>query len=403
MVPAASGGDVTGLVDVVLLGTGLAPLVAASRLLEEGHSVLVLNPDWDFFLEGSELPFDPLFAPTAERLHRSLPDAMLEQLRPVFPGAVEYWAAGQESSGFRDSTAPHIRARTRLWVTSREIGGLEDFYVEASDGGFNPQLLEGIQATQRFPGASPGADRLKGVALPRLCDVDVTRYRNGLLEFVRERAGPERVICDAAPVELMPGGVRFRSQGTQCTARIGGSMLVFWTPRLTQWIQAQARRFEMRPPEVRGVRHWEHWSLVSREPVDPAVIGTFRDPGLELAVWADIEGAPGAENPVHQLSMLRAGGLKSDGMDWASNESFQSISTLFHGYLKWERVTVRSMTPRAILEWDDGAKPWFLSESDPRVRVIPGCDGPLADVVRSARAASQEAVSEAAGEAVGPR
>ena len=35
--------------DVVLLGNGVASLVAANHLVSQGYSVLLLNPDDDFF------------------------------------------------------------------------------------------------------------------------------------------------------------------------------------------------------------------------------------------------------------------------------------------------------------------------------------------------------------------
>ena len=77
--------------DVALLGTGIASLVAANHLLVQGKSVLLLNPDWDFFLEDSELPLDPMLLkmPSPERIARSSPEFALEQLRPDFPGAIE--------------------------------------------------------------------------------------------------------------------------------------------------------------------------------------------------------------------------------------------------------------------------------------------------------------------------
>ena len=46
--------------DVALIGTGIAPLIAAAHLISQGKRVLVLNPDFDFFLEDSELPLDPM-------------------------------------------------------------------------------------------------------------------------------------------------------------------------------------------------------------------------------------------------------------------------------------------------------------------------------------------------------
>src|SRR4051794_28280496 len=131
--------------DVALLGTGIAPLVAAKHLLSQGKTVLVLNPDRDFFLEDSELPLDPLLPlPGPERISESLPDRALAELRPHFPGAVEFWSAdsaqGQAQAGFHDPTAPHVRSRSRLFVGTTGIRGrrpsreeLEELYVKCSD------------------------------------------------------------------------------------------------------------------------------------------------------------------------------------------------------------------------------------------------------------------------------
>ena len=386
--------------DVALLGTGVAPLVAASHFLAEGKSVLLLNPDWDFFLENSELPLDPLWPVgkktlASQRLFRSLPERVLSELRPEFPGAVETWPG---SSGYHDYGAPHVRLRGRLWMNfDQEL--LEEVYVEASDAGLNPQLLEGLPASRRFPGFSgPGAEDCRGLLVPKLCDVDVYRYRNGLLEFVRERLGPERLLCNALQIEIMPGGVRFHAEGAPKTARIRERMLVYWTPRLSQWILSQAKKRNITPTQPTGARLWEQWSLISKESLgegtDCGAVGMLDD----TAVWAEVEGAPSA--PLTRLSVLRAGklvrldamSLPEGGMSLASSESFKALSSLCSGFLKWDRFSIRSLRSRALFEWDRET-PWSLSKGEPEVRVIPACDGWLTDVVRVARASCQEGVS----------
>jgi hypothetical protein len=407
-----------GVYDVALIGTGAAPLVAATHLMSQGKSVLLLNPDRDFFLEDSELPIDPIWpvspdkdasslnvSRTPGRLKRSSPERMLEELRPDFPGAIEFWpgqgatnAVSKARHQFHDELAPHVRSRSRLWITRNERDRdwpwelLEELYVEASDAGLKPQILEGIQAESRFPGYSrPGAD-CRGLLIPRICDVDVGRYRQGLLEFVRERLGPEGVVCGAGQIELMPGGVRFHAGNSARTALLNEGMLVFWTPRLSAWVLAQAKRAEVDPIRPAGVRLWEHWSLVSRDQVDPGVIGVFRD----MAVWAEVEGQPQPETqPIHRLAVLRAGArvpldqaaAPEGGRSWASAESFGAVSELCHNFLKWERFSVRQLRARAIFEWEHKA-PWRLARGDgQRAFVVPGSDGPLVEVARAARAA----------------
>jgi hypothetical protein len=386
--------------DVALLGTGVAPLVAASHLLAQGKSVLLLNPDWDFFLEDSELPLDPLLQnlPAIHRLKNNSPEQALAVLRPDFPGPIEFWSPHSSQDGYHDPTAPHIRQRARLWISSLDQNRLwdwerlEDLYVEASDAGLNPQILEGLPAARRFPGFSGYYGNFRGLYIPKSYDVDITRYRNGLLEFVRERLGPERVVCAVNQVEWMPEGIRFHSKGSSNNARLKDGMIAFWTPHLSPWIMAQAKKSEIQPKFPKGIRYWEQWSLNSREAPNPTTVGMFGD----MAIWADFEGLP-SHQTTHRLSILRSGplvnlsGVNSPqvGMSWASTESLGALSKLCNGFLKWDRFSVRAMKARAIFEWSD-EKPWLLSPSKPWIQVVPSCDGPLMDVVRVARSSCEK-------------
>ena len=45
----------------------------------------------------------------------------------------------------------------------------------------------------------------RGLLFPKFCDVDVSSYRNGILEFVRERLGGDRFFVSANQIEPMPG------------------------------------------------------------------------------------------------------------------------------------------------------------------------------------------------------
>ena len=144
--------------DVALIGTGVAPLIAAHHLITQGKTVMLLNPDRDFFLEDSELPLDPLLQSplSPQRLLRSTPNEAILSLRPPFPGAIEFWntQTDTETGGFRDPAAPHVRQRDRLWISSLDESGiwdwdaLENLFVDALDTGFNPKILEGISAAQ---------------------------------------------------------------------------------------------------------------------------------------------------------------------------------------------------------------------------------------------------------------
>jgi hypothetical protein len=398
--------------DVALLGTGVAPLIAAQVLSQQGKSVLILNPDRDFFLEDSELPLDPLLSrPTAGRIQESGPDRSLGELRPHFPGAVEFWSPdpSQAPSGFHDASAPHVRSRDRLWIASPQVKSaegswprprredLEELYVEFSDAGLKPTILDGIQAVKRFPGHSSsgpagGSGDAFGLLVPRVCDVDVSRYRNGLLEFVRERLGEDRVVRSATQIEPMPEGIRYHSAGGSKTARVRDGILVFWTPRLTRWVLSQAKHFEVAPVLPLGIRLWEQWALRSRDPIDPGCVGSFGD----LAVWGDTEGSPlRGDGRIHELAVLRPGKLvpidsvnmPESGMSWAGEDSFASLVALCTGFMRWEKFTIDSMRPRAVFEWENKAAPWKLTGVDPAGFVVPRCDGPLFQVVEAAKEA----------------
>jgi hypothetical protein len=395
--------------DVALIGTGVAPLAAAAHLIAQNKTVLLLNPDRDFFLEDSELPLEPLFSPNLPRILAAAPSVALDVLRPEFPGAVEFFSLKSvtEPAGFQDPDAPYVRERGCLWISSDRNRSwdwprLEDFYVEASDQGLNPQIWEGLQVLKRFPGCSSKSGQLKGLYLPRVADMDVSRYRNGLLEFLRERLGPDQLICGAGQFESIPEGLRFQTGGVSKTAKIRQGTLVFWTPRLNQWVASQVKETGASIPHPLGIRLWEQWLLVSRDELDPSVVGMYSD----MAVWAEWEGGMRdpknlKADPIELLSVLRRGALIDLGKaqpgsgesTWASVSSFQSLSSLCHHFLRWDRFSVRSLRSHATLEWnrkDLEREPsdWNLSEEGaPFLRLVPESDGPLVEIVDRARRA----------------
>ena len=392
-----------GTYDVAVIGTGLATLVAAHELSLKGKSVLVLNPSLDFFLEDSELPLDPFWPVSPDkdsasvnlkrtpgRLKRSSPETLMDVLSPAFPGALEAWPL-KDAQGFYDPSAPHIRTRSRVWVSQNERDRdypwelMDELFVEASDAGLNPQILEGMQATSKFPGISKPMDHCKGLLIPRVCDVDVVRYRNGLLEFLRERFPLESLLSDVSQVELQSGGVKYYLKGQTRNAQIREGVIIFWTPQLSNWIMAQARKKEVQLNLPTGVRLWEQWSLLSRDALDLNVVGVFRN----MAVWAEAEGS----ESLNRLAVLRAAELvpmtelyaEHTGMSLGSKAAWGALSELCHNFMKWDRFSVRSMRVRGILEWDQKKVSAISLGDDQKAIVIPGADGPISEVVRTAR------------------
>ncbi|MBC7387529.1 MAG: hypothetical protein H7301_15365 [Cryobacterium sp.] len=394
--------------DMVLIGTGLAPLIAAQILLRQGKSVLLLNPEYDFFGENSEFGFDPLLpwqgGEIARRLTESNIEAVLRDLQPEFPGALETWPGTR--SGYRDSLAPFVRSRQRLFVGRVEEDHWpirEEVALLAMEAGAKVQTIAGWDALKGFPGMSankisdPG--RYRGMSVSKVADVDVVRFRNGVREFVRERLGNEGLVVGASPIEFTAEGVRYRDQGKPVNVRVNEGVLTFWTPKLTSWIKSLTEHYDVKPTLPLGIRLWEEWSLLSKDPLDPSSIGMIDD----LIVWAAGEGDP-IETDGKQLGVLRRGPLHSMSTrddsfrawedEAASRDSFHLIGDLTREFLHWERFTLRSLKVRRTFEWADRHPSFILFRNRFESRVVTGSEGFVADIVRTARSAAMRFIED---------
>lgn len=394
--------------DMVLIGTGLAPLVAAQILLRQGKSVLLLNPEYDFFGENSEFAFDPLIPwsgkGVAAKIRESEAERVLADIQPEFPGSIETWPGNP--AGFRDSLAPFVRFRNRLLVGRVEDESWtdrEEVALHAMEKGAKAQSLEGFDALKTFPGISPAKvsdpNRYHGILVPKLADVDVVRFRNGVREFVRERLGADRMVVGASPIEFTAEGVRFRNQGKPVNVRVADGVLTFWTPRMTSWVLALSSQFEVKPTLPKGIRLWEEWSVLSKDPVDPSTVGMID----ELVVWAEGEGDP-IETDGKRLGILRPGPLypisnpteaiKAWENEVASAKSFEKILELCDEFLHWGRFTLRSLRVRQTFEWEGNYPSFILFRERFESRVVTGAEGFLADVVRTARIAATRFIED---------
>ncbi len=376
-------------VDYLLIGTGAAPLLAAQKLTARGDSVMILNPDSDFFLENSELSLDLLSFESnttdlSRRFANNFPEQVYRDLIPEFPGAVEI--AREEdlrrSAGpYQVAEAPWIRSRHRLWVApERGVARdrLEVLYLRALDLGLKPQWLEGLPLAKRFPGfsfrdvESRNLDGWVGFVGPRLGDIDVSRYRTGLLEFVRERLGRENVMTGVHLLNADQKGVRFqKSEGLPKNIEVGRAVLFFWTPKLDRMLRQNLERHFPRGlkayQESASLQRWEEWDLLSRDPVNPFLVAHLE----RVRIWAHGEGPPPAAGWNQIKVMMRE---KSD--TWVDQESFDELSRLVFQFMGWDRFTVRKMTPRALYRWN-GMTPIEYETGGLRTLIIPSCDGPL--------------------------
>ena len=365
-------------VDTVLVGTGLAPLVTAIRCLQEGQSVALINPQRDYFLEDTELPLDVALSDGVffDQIQRESLDHLGEIVRRPFPGPVE-WLKGSESIPSGDSV--WLRARNRIRVLKREstdegvsrVQALEELYLKLSEVGVKSQWLEGWSALSKFPGMNLSRanahrreefERYVGLWIPRGLDLALDRYRLGILEFLREKLDSNQLLLDCSQLTLGNGGVRLVSAGQVRQIRAEHAVLVYWTPALTHWVRSESKRLGVSPRAPQGIKPWEEWSVISRDPVALDHVGLF---GGGVA-WAQTAG---------QLQVLLPGtpGVDSDHPEWVSAQSFESLLQLLQGLLGWERYSIRSMRSHVLWDWGDrpqrfkipsGNSPtWVLSDA----------------------------------------
>ena len=136
--------------EVALVGTGIAPLIAAQVLMRRGWRVVVLNPERDFFIENSELPFDPAIAvaPRSElgiaELALQRADRCREVLGPEFPGALETWPRVVRENEYLDPSAPFLRTRQWSWI---ELSDEDESFLEFSEKAGTGHGPEGLHRT----------------------------------------------------------------------------------------------------------------------------------------------------------------------------------------------------------------------------------------------------------------
>lgn len=338
----------------------------------------ILNPERDFFVENSELPFDPIVAgsPRSPEALGELEFQRLERcqeiLGPEFPGSIEAWPRAAAKSGreddFMDREAPFIRARQWSWLA---LDDEDESFLEFSERGWHPQLAEGIGAARRLPGFTLRGEppmSLSSVSLGKMADIDVDRYRNGVLEFVRSRLDPGSMVTATASIEPLADGVRYYHDGVPQTLRLKHGVWVFRTPRLDSWLASVG--VEQGIP----TRTFEEWTLVSRDPVDPSQLGCVGS----VAAFARAEGAP--SEVIHELVILTPVSERSKP---AGAESFDRLGTVVQKFMNWDRFSVRDLKARVL-----GAvhAVGSIPGTPRRLRWMSGADGSLAGIVQRVQA-----------------
>ncbi len=387
-------------VNYLLVGTGVAPLLAAQRLVNRGETVAILNPERDFFLENSEMSLDLLNFQTtnsdlSRRFSNNLPDQVYRDMVHEFPGAIEMWKEEDELKAvqpFRVLSAPWVRQRHRLWAASERsfrAERVESLYLRALDLGWKPQWLEGLSLARRFPGVSlkkfdqRNSEKWVGFLGPRFGDVDVERYRIGLLEFVRERLGRRNLMTAAHILGMDTKGVRFQlASGLPLTIEVGRSMLFFWTPKLERFLGQMIQKYDLRLVPVfqdAVVRQrWEEWEVLSRDPINSYVVGHFEG----MRVWANGEGVP-PPGGWNQLKIMRREIVPGQ---FLSATSFNDLSGMLFRFMGWDRYSVRKVGVRIGYRWNQ-SQPMDLDADGLHAKIILACDGPIHWIAKQVRQA----------------
>lgn len=383
--------------DLVLIGTGLAPLMVAVDLLSSGKRVMLLNPASDFFAENSELPFPLLRSMQPEAWLQADAAGAYELLSPFYPGAIELWTPHKESleQGFYDPLAPHLRSRQFLMLKEfpedREVEEFERLGAALRKKGVPSKTHEGLAALKRFPGFSgKGVDleAARALSIPQIYDLDLERYRQGVLELVWDRLGEESIFLDVNNLHFESDEIRFYSGGKLMNLRFEERVIAFWTPRIARQFQAFAHLV----PKPKATTTLEQWDLISRDPVDPGVIGIYGD----AFVWGNYQGAPSedhrptASSSQHSLSVLLHHDVQKptdpSDLGFLSEASFIGLSKICKDFMKWDKYSVRSISPRLIFEWEEKDKGLFpIPGSDERYWVATACDGDALEIGKTAR------------------
>lgn len=378
--------------DLVLIGTGLAPLLIAVEAMSNGKRVALMNPDSDFFLEDSELPFPLLGGTEPEPWVRNGIEEAYQALSPFFPGAIEQWSShkGELERGFYDPTAPHLRGRSFLILKEfpehREIVELDRLGNALRKLGVPATAHEGLAALKRFPGFSgSGVESAHAISVPQVYDLDLERYRQGILQLVWDRLGDDSIFYRASSFHFDSNEVRFYSNGRLKTLRFEDRVILFWTPRIARLFTAIGKQPYL-PSKVRAL---EQWNLTSREELDPSVIGVYEG----AYVWSNYEGSPEEEDIGSQqrsLSVLLEELQDSAGLSipYLREASFKQTSRLCKEFLNWDKYSVRSIRPRTCFVWEGIETGLYPAGAGfPNVSISTGCDGSVLDVARAAKKA----------------
>ena len=106
----------------------------------------------------------------------------------------------------------------------------------------------GLQAARKFPGFSAASGGYQaGFFFRNFAKSTFLAIATGFWSLFANDWDTNVSSYPSGQIEVMPGGVRFHSNGKAHTARVHEEILVFHTPRMTSWILNQAKRAKVTP------------------------------------------------------------------------------------------------------------------------------------------------------------
>lgn len=354
--------------ELVLIGTGLAPLLAAFRLRSRYAKIWILNPHFDFFLEDSELPFNPDW-PLGQGRDDDSFEEMFQLLQSYYPGSLAATARPSPDG------APQIRARRKVVIQGKNLDlwtNYEHAFVKRYSE-LKPQSSEGLLALKHFPGVNlskiAAPDRFAGLQFTRFGEIDIESYRAGILEFMRDQANVE-ILTNVHPIEFRSDGILFRLDERTRSIGAPAQVAVFWTSGIQFWLDQLFRKFDLGTAPIRKSHSYEEWQLISKNEIDAENLGLIDD----AWVWAVPE-----RGGAHAVHILR----KTAEKEPFGEASFRAVRKLVDGFLHWDSMTIRQLRHRETFEPASSMLPSILQSQPYKIELIPNSDGPVSRVARS--------------------
>lgn len=377
--------------DCVVIGTGLAPLASAKKLIENGKSVLVLNPDQEFFNENTELPFNPILlnlddVNLEEKIINQKSEQLFNLLNPEYPGSVDIWP--ESKLGFYDRQVPRIFSRERVWVTQKNENNQKLLSK-------NFKLIDGIKVAYLIPGASPqklkNSDSLFGVYTQNYADVEVDKYQIGFLRYINEKLSKKDIHYGVWSIDFTKNGLHFHTKDGRFSVLVKGSVHIFWTPRLMSLLSSFLKKHSKEFIDPLGRRPYVQWTLKSKEKINPKYSAVIKNAFLLAKITDDSD-----ENALSLFikeSYLETDYRKAKETLFCGEGTFKKTAQLLEEFLGWQKFTLSNLKVFYCTEWTDKKNQIQIKNHNYKINISKFSDGFIGDVLKTGIQAAESVLN----------